>query len=109
MRRRTIAADVIQGIIAGAVLAYIMANLLMNAEIKSMQTTVNGWSTTLKCGQAGNGILLRAACAKDIPAANLPEEAVSWTATVDDMRRAMILLFLQSFQEGDQSLLVFRC
>jgi len=48
-----------------------------------MQTTVNGWSIPLKCGGPGRGILLRAACAQYIPAANLPEEAVYWTATVD--------------------------
>jgi hypothetical protein len=83
MFRRTTLADVVQGIIVGGVLAFITANLLVNAEVKAMQTTVNGWSITLKCGELSNGILLRAACAKDIPAANLPEEAVYWTATVD--------------------------
>jgi hypothetical protein len=83
VRRRTTITDVVQGIIVGGVLAFFTANLIINAEIKAMQTTVNGWSITLKCGQLGSGILLRAACAKDIPAANLPEEAVYWTATVD--------------------------
>jgi hypothetical protein len=73
----------VQGIIVGAVLAFITANLLINTEVNAMQATVNGWSITLKCGALGNDILLRAACAKDIPAANLPEEAVYWTATVD--------------------------
>ncbi|HEV2201385.1 MAG TPA: DUF1214 domain-containing protein [Bryobacteraceae bacterium] len=72
-----------QGIIVGLVLAFITANLLINAEVNALRTTVNGWSTTLKCGELGNGILLRAACAKHIPAANLPEEAVYWTSTVD--------------------------
>ncbi len=37
----------------------------------------------LHCGEAGNGILLRAACAKIIAAGNLPEEAVYWGAAVD--------------------------
>ncbi len=83
MLRRTIVSDLVQGIIVGAVLAFITANLLINAEINAMQTTVNGWSITLKCGAFGNDKLLRAACAKYIPAANLPEEAVYWTATVD--------------------------
>lgn len=83
MRKRNIIADLVQGIIVGAVLAFITANLLVNAEVNVMQMTVNGWSILLKCGESGNGILLRAACAKDIPAANLPEEAVYWTATVD--------------------------
>lgn len=64
-------------------LAFITATLLITAEVKAMQTTVNGWSITLKCGEFNNGMLLRAACAKYLPAANLPEEAVYWTATVD--------------------------
>lgn len=89
MIKRTIFWDIVQGIIVGAVLAFITANLLINAEVKAMQTTVNGWSTTLKCGYPGNDILLRAACAKHIPAANLPEEAVYWTVTVDDAGHAL--------------------
>lgn len=89
MRKRNIIADLVQGIIVGAVLAFITANLLVNAEVNVMQTTVNGWSILLKCGESGNGILLRAACAKDIPAANLPEEAVYWTATVDGAGRTL--------------------
>jgi hypothetical protein len=31
----------------GGVLAFIAANLIVNAEVKAMQTTVDGWSTTL--------------------------------------------------------------
>ena len=48
-----------------------------------MQTTVNGWSITLKCGVPGNDILLRAACAKVLPAVNMAQEAVYWTTTMD--------------------------
>jgi hypothetical protein len=81
--RRTLVADLVQGIIVGGILAFITASLLINVEVKAMQTTVNGWSITLKCGEFGHGILLRAACARYIPAANLPEEAVYWIATVD--------------------------
>jgi len=51
----------VQGIIVGCVLAFITANIIMNVVVKSMTTTVNGWSTILKCGQPGNGILVRAA------------------------------------------------
>jgi hypothetical protein len=83
MLRRTLVADVVQGIIVGGILAFITASLLITVEVKAMQTTVNGWSITLKCGALSNDILLRAACAKHIPAANLPEEAVYWIATVD--------------------------
>ena len=73
----------IQGIIVGSVLAYITANLIMNAVLKAVTTTVNGWSITMKCGQPGNGILLRAACAKILPAVNLAQEAAYWTTTID--------------------------
>jgi hypothetical protein len=67
----------------GAVLAFITAHLFINAEVNAMQTTINGWRTTFKCGVPDDGMLLRAACAKFIPAANLPEDAVYWTTTVD--------------------------
>jgi hypothetical protein len=52
----------------GAVLAFITASLMINAEVNAMQTTVNSWSITLKCDAFGNDILLRAACAKYISA-----------------------------------------
>lgn len=81
--RRTIALDVIQGVLAGAGLAIITAVLLILAQVVAMQTTVNGWSTTMQCGKAGNGVLTRAACAQAYFAINLPEEAVYYTATVD--------------------------
>ncbi len=84
MFKRTIIADIVQGIIAGAVLAFITTTLIITAEAKSLYTSVNGWSTTMKCGVPGNNILLRATCAKLLPAANLPEEAVYWTTTVDN-------------------------
>ena len=37
----------------------------------------------MACGKAGNGMLVRAACAQAYFAINLPDEAVYWTATVD--------------------------
>jgi hypothetical protein len=73
----------IPGIIVGAILAFVTGGLLVNAKIGSMQTTVNGWTYTRNCGAIDNGILLKAACARVLPAANLPAEAVYWTATVD--------------------------
>lgn len=79
----------IQGIIVGAVLAFLTANLLMNAVMRSVTTTVNGWSTTTRCGQPGNGLLLRAACAKILPAVNLVQEAAYWTTTVDSEGRTL--------------------
>ena len=74
---------VVQGIIVGAVLAFLTAQVIMNAVVKAMTTTVNGWSTTVKAGQPGNGILLRAACARILPAVNVVQEAAYWTTTVD--------------------------
>jgi hypothetical protein len=73
----------VQGFIVGGILAVATAYLIVNAEIKAMHTTVNGWTTTLKYGAFGNDILLRAASAKDALAANVAEEAAYWTATVD--------------------------
>ena len=79
----------IQGIIVGAVLGFLTAQLLMSAAMRRVTTTVNGWSTTSKCGQPGNGILLRAACARILPAVNVVEEAAYWTTTVDGSGRAL--------------------
>ena len=73
----------VQPIIVGAVLAFITAILVMNAVERSITTTVNGWKSTMRAGQPGNGILVRAACAKALPAVNVVEEAAYWTTTVD--------------------------
>jgi len=83
MLRRTIAADIVQGVIAGCILAFIAATLIIAAEARSVYTTVNGWSTTLQAGKPANSILLRAAMAEVLPAANVAEEAVYWTTAVD--------------------------
>ena len=77
------ASHVVQAIIVGAVLAFLTAHVIMNAVMKAMTTTVNGWSTTMKAGQPGNGILLRAAFARILPAVNVVQEAAYWTTTVD--------------------------
>ncbi len=76
-------AVVVLGMIVGVVLTFLTAGLLIDAEVNAMKTTTNGWSVTLNCGEPSNGILLRAACAQALPAVNLPQEAVYWTATVD--------------------------
>jgi hypothetical protein len=73
----------VQAIIVGGVLAFLTAQVIMNAVVKAMTTTVNGWSTTVKAGQPGNGILLRAACARILPAVNVVQEAAYWTTTKD--------------------------
>src|SRR5579885_3320410 len=84
-----LASHVVQGIIVGAVLAFLTANIMMTAAMKAVTATVNGWSITLKCGQPANGILLRAACARDLPATNLAQEAAYWTTTVDSAGRRL--------------------
>ena len=48
-----------------------------------MYTTVNGWKTAPECGRVGNNILLQDACAERLFAANLPQEAMYWSTTVD--------------------------
>jgi hypothetical protein len=76
-------AVVVGGVIVGAVLAVVTALLLITAQVHAMQTTVNGWSVSMTCGKASNGILVRAACVQSYFAVNLPEEAVYYTTTVD--------------------------
>jgi hypothetical protein len=79
----------VQGIIVGAVLAFLTAQVMMNAVTKAMTTTVNGWRITMKAGQPGNGLLVRAACARILPAVNVVQEAAYWTTTVDGAERRL--------------------
>jgi len=74
---------VVQGFIIGATLAFLTAIVTLNIVIRVITTTVNGWSSIRKCGQPGNGILVRAACAKALPMVNVFEEAAYWTTTKD--------------------------
>ncbi len=80
---RTIAVIVL-GIVVGAVLAsFGLGGTLIYIEAHTMETTVNGWSTTLDYGKWDGNILQRAAFSQVRPAANVAEEAVYWTTTVD--------------------------
>ena len=74
---------VVQGVIIGATLAFLTAILIINAVVRAVTTTVNGWSAIRKCGQPGNGVLVRAACAKALPVVNVFEEAAYWTTSMD--------------------------
>jgi len=74
---------VVQGVIIGATLAFLTAIVILNLAARAITTTVNGWSSIRTCGQPGNGILVRAAGAKALPAVNVFEEAAYWTATTD--------------------------
>jgi hypothetical protein len=78
---RTIALDVVQGILIGAGLAFVtLLVILPNFYV----TKVNGWTTVLRCGEPGNGVLLRGVCGVIFPGPiNVPEEAMYWTTKVD--------------------------
>jgi hypothetical protein len=76
----------VQGIIAGFVLAFITFQILAHTYL----TKVNGWTTMYGCGQPGNGILLRAACADAFPGPiNVPQEAMYWTTRKDGAGRRL--------------------
>ncbi|HLL78762.1 MAG TPA: DUF1214 domain-containing protein [Ktedonobacteraceae bacterium] len=83
------ASHIIQGIIVGAVLAFLTAQIIMNVVMKAITTTVNGWSITTRCGQPGNGMLVRAACARTLPAVNVAQEAAYWTTLRDGAGRRL--------------------
>lgn len=80
---------IVQGLIIGATLAFLTAVVVLNAVARTVTTTVDGWSSIRRCGQPGNGILVRAACAKALPAVNVFEEAAYWTARRDRSGRAL--------------------
>jgi hypothetical protein len=83
MTKTRIIAVIALGIIVGAVLSFLIGGTIIYFEAHTMETNVNGWSTSLKYGEWGNNILERAAFAQVLPAANVPEEAVYWSTTVD--------------------------
>lgn len=77
---RSILTDVWQGIVVGAVLGFITAQILA----RFWSVRVNGWITMFGCGVPGNGMLFRAACAQIFPGpVNVPEEAMYWTTSKD--------------------------
>jgi hypothetical protein len=77
---RTITSDVVQGILVGVGLAFITLLIIGNAYV----TKVNGWTTMFGCGEPGNGILRRAACAVVfLGPINVPQEAMYWTTNKD--------------------------
>jgi hypothetical protein len=77
---RTVQNDVIQGVLIGFGLAFVLAQAY--ARIKA--TKVNGWITMFGLGVPGNGMLLRAAHAQLFPGpVNVPQEAMYWTTSGD--------------------------
>lgn len=78
---RTVHKDVLQGFLIGYGLAFVTTYIY--ARIKATKK-VNGWITMFKCGEPGNGMLLRAAHALIFPGpVNVPQEAMYWTTYVD--------------------------
>lgn len=77
---RSIVTDVWQGIVVGAVLGFITAQILA----RFWAVNVNGWITMFGCGMPGNGMLFRAACAQlFLGPVNVPQEAMYWTTSKD--------------------------
>lgn len=74
---------VVQGVIIGAAIAFLVAILILNVVGSSITTVTNGWRSIPRAGQPGNGVLVRAAAQKALPVVNVFEEAAYWTATKD--------------------------
>lgn len=70
----------VQGFLVGWGLAVVTVEII--ARIKA--TRVNGWITIFGCGEPGNGMFLRAACARIfLGPVNSPQEAMYWKTQVD--------------------------
>ncbi len=80
LSKRTVQSDVIQGVLIGFGLAFVIAQIY--ARLKA--TKVNGWITMFGLGLPGNGMLLRAAHAQLFPGpVNVPQEAMYWWTNAD--------------------------
>lgn len=83
---RSIAADVWQGMVVGAVLGFITARILA----RLWAVKVNGWTTMFGSGVPGTGMLFRAASAQVfLGPVNVPQEAMYWTTSKDGAGRAL--------------------
>ncbi len=83
---RTVQSDVVQGILIGFGLAFVIAQIY--ARIKA--TKVNGWITMFGLGVPSNGMLLRAAHAQLFPGpVNVPQEAMYWWTNSDGAGRTL--------------------
>jgi hypothetical protein len=77
---RSIVTDLWQGMVVGAVLGFVTAQIL--ARVWAVK--VNGWITMFGLGVPGNGMLFRAACVQIFPGpVNVPQEAMYWTTSKD--------------------------
>jgi hypothetical protein len=72
------------GVAVGLILAILLLpGFVILTEYDSMKTTSNGWIALPECGQVGINFLEQAVCADELPAANVPQEAVYWLGYVD--------------------------
>jgi hypothetical protein len=79
---RTINLDVVQGFLVGIGLSFITLLIIGNVHV----TKINGWTTMYRCGEPGNGMLRRAACALVfLGPINVPQEAMYWTTSKDSV------------------------
>ena len=86
MPARSVVTDVVQGILAGAGLAFITLITVSHAYVRR----VNGWTTMSGCGEPGNTLVKRAACSVLFPGPiNTPQEAMYWTTSTDGMGDAL--------------------
>lgn len=80
---------IVSGVIVGCVLAIIAASVIMSVAALRVMTSTNGWVTTMQAGKPGNSIPLKAAMASMLPAVNVAQEAVYWTATKDGAKQTL--------------------
>ena len=70
----------VQGFFVGFGLALVTIEIVARAKA----TRINGWITIFGCGEPGNGMFLRAACARIfLGPVNSPHEAMYWKTQVD--------------------------
>ena len=82
----TLRGALLQGFLVGFGLAVVTIEVV--ARVKAAR--INGWITIFGCGDPGNGMFLRAACARIFPGpVNSPQEAVYWKTQVDGAGRTL--------------------
>ena len=78
----TVRNDLVQGFFVGFGLAIVAIEIFARIKV----TKTNGWITMFGCGLPGNGVLMRAACARIFPGpVNAPQEAMYWKTNVDSV------------------------
>ena len=76
----------VQGFFVGFGLAVVTIEIVARAKA----TRINGWTTIFGCGEPGNGMFLRAACARIFPGpVNSTQEAMYWKTEVDGAGRML--------------------